>query len=235
MLIKPKYKIITVKIGKIFHAFPVVKNSYLYTLWVLSHKYKDIILCDVNSYYYDEVVSNNITIYGKVKELEHYSRVHFSIPLTTPKIIMNWQNKKEVINYLGPDECMLLFGEKVFEELVQLLRKDINLNTPCVGYISFFDSYLVHLQIQLPKTNGNTAMLYEHKIYKYSSKNRKQFNNYANKIRDLRRIQTNVINKIKNTKNKNIELSEVEREYYISQIQSFVNTYFTKENIERRT
>lgn len=224
MLIAEKYKILTIKTRGRFLLYPVIKNSYLYTLWVLSHVHSDITLCEVNKATFREVKEGR-PLYGDTSPTD--SRITYKIPskntLLRIKIL-------DILTYLGPDECILLFGEGSMEEITRYIREDPSLNKEVFRHIGFYDYYMVSVQVNTLKVPRTSPKHKGMRIYKYTSKSRKTFNRHAEKVRKLLEVNAPITTTNKNKSN-STNITSAERDYYESQIHDFVVEYIMKGKI----
>ena len=204
---------------------PVIYHSYLYSLWVLSHKYDNIKLLDITS----------STEFPTKFTASSYT-FNYTLPNLTPKNLLNINVPTEVINYLGVEEYMLLTNFEKFDEVIDLMVKGKvanERNKLFTQYTTYFDMYLVHLSLKIKKITGKAVMYKGTNIYKLSGISRKGFNKLVDRTRDILNIPSNRVT-LWRQKKKEVykELTVIEREYMESQLQEFFNLLHERINIE---
>jgi hypothetical protein len=186
MLLSSKYKLLYVSIDGKGYVFPTIAGSYLYTLWVLNHKYK-VILHEIKEVTYSEVKQKNITILGEY-EVDKTKHIPYTIPNTTSLLCIN--NFDNVLSYLGADACILLEGTQIIPRITQAIRRNPRLNKTPTKVLSFYDAYIIEQYILTPKVARSAPKLYGIPFYQYTVRNRKAFNRRAEVFRKLLGIDT---------------------------------------------
>lgn len=222
MLLNEKYKILHLVIDGEMWKLPTINNSYHYTIWVLKHKYKEVILYGVIPMPYSEVIEKEISF----TEPTSFTKGKI-IPVNSPNInpLVEVSSIKSIVAGLGVDAVLLLMGE-VFTDITREIKKDITI-IQYSACSSFFDNFIVHSQIKSKKTQGIAPKLDGMPFYKYTSKTRRAFNRKAELIRKLLKKESNIE---RNSKVAHVTccLTNAERDYYESQLHSFVYTYIYK-------
>ena len=221
-MINEKYKILQVSLDGDTLNVPIINDSYVYTLWVLKHKYKIVRLHNIINISYTDKVTNNIIVLGKAT-----FNTEKEINVNTPNInpIIDIENIDSVIIGLGIDAYLILHGT-LYDKVIHAINKNFNLldYSTCSNY---FDNYIIKLQIHSDKIQGIAPKLHGVPYYKYTSKKRKAFNRRAEYIRKLLGKETNIKKKKQQEYVEEI-LTPAMREYYESQLHDFVYTYIYK-------
>ena len=209
---KPNQKAVVVKIDNKLKRLPVIYYSYKYTLWILSHKYKDIELYD-------------IVYYDKLEWQEVGSKIEVKLPPKVPKYLLDINDTKEVVNYFGVEEYLLLndFTLEAFNILLDLLVKGEIKNEKSKvfkSYVTAFDRQLAYMSLSIPKVHGKPLLYKGVPLYKLSGVSRKGFNKVVDRVREQFNVASNRVTNVK-TIEPTIKLSKTEREYMETQLQEF--------------
>lgn len=201
-------KMMTLSLDGSIVTLPIIESSLNYSLWVLTHKYKDVKLL------------NPTTSYSPVS--------------ITPPQLLDITDSVSIINYLGVDACLLLNNFNNYDEIVGLLSKGTAINTPSSTprLVSQFDMFLVHTYLRLPKINGKPVLYNGVSVYSISSRSRKGFNKLVDRTREALNKKSNLVT-IGNKKRmkKDLKLGKAKREYMESQLQEFFTLLHERLNI----